>query len=101
MRPAWCCVAASARKWSCVSCAAPTAASLWTLAARNTYGCEHFRTPHGGFVSDEDERNSTGPAEDPPDAAPAAVVDSTVVPVAAAEVAQPIQRFRSMPMPSM
>jgi predicted PurR-regulated permease PerM len=95
-------------------------------AARNTYGCHvdgrsiAGRCPHtldlpayalvrttlhvdcspnpnGGGVSDQDEPESTNPADE----VATASSESAVVPVAAAVPAQPIQRFRPMPMPSM
>jgi predicted PurR-regulated permease PerM len=52
-------------------------------------------------VSDDKERETTIPAEDPGQATSESAVDSAVVPVATAVPAQPIQRFRPMPAPSM
>jgi predicted PurR-regulated permease PerM len=52
-------------------------------------------------VSDEDERETTSPAEGSEQADSESAVESAVVPVAAAVPAQPIQRFRPMSAPSL
>jgi predicted PurR-regulated permease PerM len=52
-------------------------------------------------VSDEEERETKSPAEDADEATLESAIDSADVPETATEPAKPIQRFRSMPAPSM